>query len=80
MQMTIIVGMPGISHSSPTKQHALTMLHHPLKDPNNMWDIPDEGGQLSPPDTELNRYCCDITCDCINAKKMQLGYMVHNLN
>ena len=55
MQKTDTVGMSGISHSSPTKQNALTMLDHPQKDHNDMWGIPDDGGQHYPPDTGLNR-------------------------
>lgn len=54
MQMNVTVGMPGISHSSPTKQHALAMLHHPQKGPDDMWDMSDEGGHHSPPDSGLN--------------------------
>lgn len=53
MLMTVSVGMPGISHSSPTKQHALAMVHHP--DPDDTWDMSDEGGHHSPADPGLNR-------------------------
>lgn len=55
MQMTVTVGMPGISHSSTTKQHALAMLYHPQKDPDDMWDMSDEGGPRSPLNAGLNR-------------------------
>lgn len=54
MQMTITVGMPGISHSSSTKKHALAMLHHPQKGADDMWDMSDEGGHQTPADTRLN--------------------------
>lgn len=55
MQMTVTVGMPGISHSSPTKQHTLAMLRHPQTGPDDMQDMSDEGGHHSLPDTGLNR-------------------------
>lgn len=36
MQMTVSVGMSGISCSNPTKQHELVMPHQPQKDTDDM--------------------------------------------
>lgn len=75
--MTVTVGMPGISHSSPTKQHALAMLHYPQKDPDDMWDMPDEEATIPHQVLGLNRQCCGITSECIKVRKMLMGFMVH---
>lgn len=77
MQITVTVGMSGISHSSLTKQHALAMLHYPQKDPDDMWDMSDEGAIFLHQVVGLNRHCCDITSECSQVRKLQLGFMVH---
>lgn len=69
MQMSITVGMPGISHSSSTKKQALAMLHHPQKGLDSMWDMSEEGGHQTPEDTELIWLCCGITFRCIISKE-----------
>lgn len=70
--MTVAVGMPGISHLSSTKRPALAMLHHPQKDPYDMWAMPDEEVHDSLLNLMLNKQRCDVMSDCINAKKTQL--------
>ena len=52
MQITVSVGIPGISHLNPTKQLELAMLHQPQKDSDDLWDMSAEGGHCFPVDAE----------------------------